>query len=149
MSAVGSASASQQPASGMVFEFPVRVYYEDTDAGGIVYYANYLRFFERARTEWLRALGATHAKLEAEDGLLFVVRDFTIEYLKPARLDDELIIDVRVTEARRASLTLEQSARIAGSDEILVKARARVATLRRGATRPAPMPQWLLQELNR
>jgi acyl-CoA thioester hydrolase len=149
MSAVGSASAAQQPASPAVFEFPVRVYYEDTDAGGIVYYANYLRFFERARTEWLRALGATHAKLEAEDGLLFVVRDFTIEYLKPARLDDELIIAVRVAEARRASLTLEQSARMAGSDEILVKARARVATLRRGATRPSPMPQWLLQELNR
>ncbi|MBW6495003.1 MAG: tol-pal system-associated acyl-CoA thioesterase, partial [Burkholderiaceae bacterium] len=125
------------------------VYYEDTDAGGIVYYANYLRFFERARTEWLRALGATHARLEAEDGLLFVVRDFNIEYLKPARLDDELVIAVRVAQARRASLTLEQSARIAGSDEILVKARARVATLRRGATRPSPLPQWLLQELNR
>ncbi len=149
MSVVRTSSAMESPASSAVFEFPVRVYYEDTDAGGIVYYANYLRFFERARTEWLRALGATHAKLEAEDGLLFVVRDFSIEYLKSARLDDELIIAVRVVEARRASLTLEQSARMAGTDEILVKARARVATLRRGATRPAPMPQWLLQELNR
>lgn len=149
MSVVRTSSAMERSASSAVFEFPVRVYYEDTDAGGIVYYANYLRFFERARTEWLRALGATHAKLEAEDGLLFVVRDFSIEYLKSARLDDELIIAVRVLETRRASLTLEQSARIAGTDEILVKARARVATLRRGATRPAPMPQWLLQELNR
>ncbi len=145
----GADSAAERAASSAVFEFPVRVYYEDTDAGGIVYYANYLRFFERARTEWLRALGATHARLEAEDGLIFVVRDLAVEYLRSARLDDQLIIDVRVAEARRASLTLVQSARVAGTDEILANARVRVATLRRGATRPAAMPDWLLQELNR
>ncbi len=144
----GSDGAAARAAPGTVFEWPVRVYYEDTDAGGIVYYANYLRFFERARTEWLRALGASHTKLEAEDGLLFVVCDLTIKYLKSARLDDQLIIDVRVAEARRASLTLAQTARLAGYDEILVSARVRVATLRRGATRPAPLPKWLLQELN-
>ena len=136
-------------ACGAVFEIPVRVYYEDTDAGGIVYYANYLRFFERARTEWLRSLGATHAKLEEDEGLIFVVRDLSVEYLRSARLDDQLTIAVRVVEARRASLTFEQSARICGSDEILATARVRVATLRRGSTRPTALPQWLLQELNR
>ncbi len=144
-----SARAPLATVPGASFEFPVRVYYEDTDAGGIVYYANYLRFFERARTEWLRALGATHQQLEADDGLLFVVRDLSIEYLKPARLDDELIIDVCVAEARRASLTLTQSARRAGSTETLVTASVRIAVLRRGASRPAALPDWLLQELNR
>lgn len=144
-----TARAPVATAPGASFEFPVRVYYEDTDAGGIVYYANYLRFFERARTEWLRALGATHRQLEDDDGLLFVVRDLSIEYRKPARLDDELVIDVRVAQARRASLTLTQSARHAGSTEALVTASVRIAVLRRGASRPAALPDWLLQELNR
>ena len=144
----GSETLPAAEAPGGVFEIPVRVYYEDTDAGGIVYYANYLRFFERARTEWLRALGATHGEMEAGDGLLFVVRDLAIEYRKPARLDDLLTVDVRVTEARRASLTLAQTARRAGSTETLVAATVRLAALRRGASRPSALPDWLLKELH-
>ena len=92
----------------------VRVYYEDTDAGGIVYYANYLRFFERARTDWLRAAGITHQDLSQVDGLGLVVRECAVQYLRPARLDDLLAIEVGVadpaTDLGRASLRLTQRA---------------------------------------
>ncbi len=86
----------------LAFSIPVRVYYEDTDAGGIVYHANYLRFLERARTDWLRALGAVHSRIAENSGAVFVVRDMTIDFQSPARLDDLLTVDVRVLEAKRA-----------------------------------------------
>ena len=92
----------------------VRVYYEDTDAGGIVYYANYLRFFERARTDWLRAAGISHRELSEVDGLCLVVRDCTVQYLRPARLDDLLAVEVGIanpaTDVGRASLRFSQRA---------------------------------------
>jgi acyl-CoA thioester hydrolase len=92
----------------------VRVYYEDTDAGGIVYYANYLKFFERARTDWLRAAGITHQELSQVEGLNLVVRECAVQYLRPARLDDLLAIEVAVadpaTDIGRASLRLTQRA---------------------------------------
>src|SRR5215831_11115633 len=81
-----------------LFSWKLRVYYEDTDAGGIVYYANFLKFFERCRTEWLRALGVEQARLAQESGLQFVVAQLAVDYLKPARLDDELTITARVGE---------------------------------------------------
>ena len=88
--------------------FPLRVYYEDTDAGGIVYYANYLRFAERARTEYLRSVGADHQTLLAEDGIAFTVRQCSVDYMSPAFLDDPLEVHTRFLEVRGASLRVEQ-----------------------------------------
>ncbi len=126
-----------------MFESRVRVYYEDTDAGGIVYHANYLRYFERARTDWLRSLGAVHTELDARHGLFFVVRDLAIEYLAPARLDDELVIDVHLLEARRATMRLAQVARLPGSTAPLAVTALRVAAIDRASGRPAGFPRWL------
>ena len=92
------------------FTWPVRVYWEDTDAGGIVFYANYLKFFERARTEWLRALGVEQQRLREQLGGMFVVSQTQLQYHRPARLDDLLLVTARVVEAGRASMTIEQTA---------------------------------------
>ena len=91
------------------FVWPVRVYYEDTDAGGVVYYANYLKFMERARTEWLRTRGFEQDVLIKEQDLVFAVRSLSIDYLRPARLDDLLQVRVTVSELRRASIVFEQT----------------------------------------
>ncbi len=127
---------------------PVRVYYEDTDAGGIVYYANWLRFFERARTDWLRALGFAHRRLADEFGVLLVVREIALDYRRPARLDDELIVDVRPLAARRASCVLWQSAHLAGEAQALVVASVRIAAIRSSDGRPTGFPRWLLESLS-
>jgi acyl-CoA thioester hydrolase len=92
------------------FRHPLRVYWEDTDAGGVVFYANYLKFFERARTEWLRALGFSQQQMLQDDGVMFVVADTSVRYLRSARLDDVLDVTVTVAEAGRASLRLHQQA---------------------------------------
>ena len=92
----------------MAFEWKVRVYWEDTDAGGIVFYANYLKFFERSRTEWLRSLGIEQQKLKARTGGMFVVAQTNVHYLRPARLDDELIVTSNLIETGRASMTIGQ-----------------------------------------
>ena len=86
------------------FRFPLRVYWEDTDAGGVVFYANYLKFFERARTEWLRSLGFSQEQLRLSLNVMFVVSELSVSYLKPARLDDLLEVDVTLEAARAASL---------------------------------------------
>lgn len=99
------------PASpGQVFEWPVRVYWEDTDAGGIVFYANYLKFFERARTEWLRSLGIAQQELRDRTGGMFVVLETSVRYRRPARLDDELIVTASMVETGRASMIIKQQA---------------------------------------
>lgn len=90
------------------FTFPIRVYWEDTDGGGIVYYANYLKFAERARTEWLRALGFDQSRLKAEAGIQFVVREANIRYRQPARLDDELSVSVEVENFNEHKVQLNQ-----------------------------------------
>ncbi|WP_439518455.1 tol-pal system-associated acyl-CoA thioesterase [Hydrogenophaga sp.] len=95
---------------GAPFTWRVRVYWEDTDAGGIVFYANYLKFFERARTEWLRELGIGQQSLRDEVGGMFIVSETRVQYHRPARLDDLLLVTARVQEAGRASLTIEQRA---------------------------------------
>ena len=92
------------------FRFKLRIYWEDTDAGGVVFYANYLRFFERARTEWLRSLGVEQQRLRDETGAMFIVTDTRVRYLSPARLDDMLDVTVRVQHAGRASIDLGQQA---------------------------------------
>jgi len=127
------------------FTMRVRVYYEDTDAGGIVYHANWLRWFERARTDWMRALGVEHSRLLSESGVGFVVRDMTIDYRRPARLDEELLVDVRLVDARRASWTLVQQARRLGEAEPLVSARMRIAAVHLATGRPTAIPRSLAE----
>ncbi len=112
--------------SGAHFSFNIRVYYEDTDAGGVVYYANYLRFFERARTEWLRAMGCEQGTLLRDSGVAFVARSAEIEYLKPAKLDDELNISSGIESVGRAQVVFAQRAASAG--EVIVEARMRIAS---------------------
>ena len=95
---------------GATFQWPLRVYWEDTDAGGIVFYANYLKFFERSRTEWLRSLGINQQQLKEITGGMFVVSETSLRYHRPARLDDELIVTARLIEKGRASLIIGQQA---------------------------------------
>src|SRR4029453_16833942 len=92
------------------FPFSIRVYWEDTDAGGVVFYANYLKFFERARTEWLRTLGFGQEEMRRQAGTMFIVTNTSVRYVQPARLDDQLEVTVEVREARQASLMLSQQA---------------------------------------
>jgi len=129
------------------FEWPLRVYIEDTDAGGIVYYANYLKFFERARSEWLRGLGFSQHEL-LEQGVRFVVRDLTIRYRSPALLDEEIVVTACITEVGRAGMTLNQSAlrRSEHADEILASAEVRLACIN-DAGRPMAIPVGIHQLL--
>ena len=107
------------------FTHPVRIYYEDTDAGGVVYYANYLKFLERCRTEWLRAIGHEQADLLRDPGIAFVVRSVSLEYLKPARLDDMLLVSLEVEKISRSQIFFRQHIRRAnpvakdGWDELI------------------------------
>ena len=117
--------------------FPIRVYYEDTDAGGVVYYANYLRFAERARTEFMRDAGADHAGMLRDTGLSFFVRRCEADYLKPARLDDLLHVETRITHVGGASLEALQTVKRDGED--LVRLKVKLACLNR-AGRPARLP---------
>ena len=127
------------------FFWPVRVYWEDTDAGGIVYYANYLKFMERARTEWLRGNGIEQLPLKEQHGMMFVVVDLDARYRKPARYGDELQITCSVVEHRRASLTFQQQIFRGGLDgELLVQGRARVACLDAVSLKPKALPAELL-----
>lgn len=96
--------------SANVFHWPVRIYWEDTDAGGIVFYANYLKFFERARTEWLRHLGINQQSLRETTGGMFVVSASQVNYLRPARLDDLLSVSAQLSDVARASMTITQAA---------------------------------------
>ena len=98
------------------FTIPVRIYYEDTDAGGVVYYANYLKFLERCRTEWLRAIGHDQADLLRDPGIAFVVRSVSLEYLKPARLDEQLTVSLEVEKITRSQIFFRQHIRRACPD---------------------------------
>jgi acyl-CoA thioester hydrolase len=129
-----------------VFSIPIRVYYEDTDAGGVVYYANYLKFMERARTEWLRSLGFGQEELARDPGVVFAVRSATLEFLKPARLDDLLEVSVRLVKGARASLTLAQQVRRGG--EVLCEGETRVACLDARRFAPVAIPDSILARLN-
>ncbi|MDW8470189.1 MAG: tol-pal system-associated acyl-CoA thioesterase [Burkholderiales bacterium] len=136
----------QAPGAQTEFAWQVRVYYEDTDRGGVVYYANYLRFFERARTEWLRALGIEHERLASAEGRGFVVARAEIDFRVGARLDDLLTVTVRPLEVQRASLWLGQQARRADG-RVCAEARIRVACVRLRDMRPQPLPATLRAEL--
>ncbi len=130
------------------FTWRLRVYWEDTDAGGVVYHAGYLRFMERARSEWLRARGVDQLALRESTGLGFVVRDMQIDFLTPARLDDELVVSVDVETVRRASLTFMQNVRRYGDCTDLARARVRVACVDIDRMRPAPVPDNLMARIS-
>ncbi len=133
------------PSAPETFSFPVRVYYEDTDTAGVVYYANYLRYLERGRTEWLRALGVEQLRLAQEAGLVFAVRSLNIEYLKPARLDDRLAVLTALTLLGRAQVTLKQQ--IERSGETLVEASVRIACLDTKKMKPAALPEEIRRKM--
>ena len=123
------------------FTFPVRVYWEDTDAGRVVYYASYLKFLERARTEWLRALGIDQVKLLREERLQFVVVEANVRYHRPARFDDELVVSVTLASLRGASVEMGQEVRRGG--ELLVSATVRAACIDAETLKPRPLPRAL------
>lgn len=125
--------------------WPVRVYYEDTDAGGVVFYANYLKFMERARTEWLRGLGVEQQKLAQESDIGFVVAELDMKYRAPAKLDDQLIVQTTITQAGRASLNFAQ--RVVLADKVLAEGQIRVGCVRLSRLKPAVLPETLLNKI--
>ncbi len=125
--------------SAQRFNWPVRVYYEDTDRGGIVYYANYLKFLERARTEWLRALGFRQTELAARAGIVFVVRSVAIEYLKPSLLDDSLQVTLEPVKVGAGQIVVTQQVKREG--EVLVTAEVRLACVDARTYRPVRIPK--------
>ena len=139
------------------FRWPVRVYWEDTDAGGIVFYANYLKFFERSRTEWLRTLGVQQQRLRDSTGGMFVVTETSIRYHRPARLDDELIVTARLLELGRASLIIGQQALLKSEHEeipqssrpdgLLSEGRIRIGWVDASSMRPARLPAAIVSRL--
>jgi acyl-CoA thioester hydrolase len=130
-----------------MFSLPVRVYWEDTDAGGVVYYANYLRFMERARSEWLRGLGFEQDQLRDEAGVVFVVRRVVIDYLAPARFNDLLDVSVRLLETGRASIDVEQD--IAVGPTRLAFASVKLVCVDAARFKPAKIPADLFQQITR
>ncbi len=128
------------------FVWPVRIYYEDTDAGGVVYYANYLKFMERARTEWLRVLGFEQNELREQHGILFIVNHVSVDFRRPGRFNDQLQVSVRIQRRRRASLDLIQEVKRL-PDEVLCAGRVRIACVDAGTLRPRPMPDDVLKEI--
>ncbi|MDE2429174.1 MAG: tol-pal system-associated acyl-CoA thioesterase [Burkholderiales bacterium] len=128
------------------FEWPARVYYEDTDAGGIVFYANYLKFFERARTEWLRAAGINQQQLSAEHQVMFVVKATTVEYDAPARLDDELKLTVVVEKLGRASILFSQEAWC--GERLLVTGKIKVGCVGSNSLKPTPIPSHVVEKIS-
>ncbi|MEW6414736.1 MAG: tol-pal system-associated acyl-CoA thioesterase [Pseudomonadota bacterium] len=131
----------------MAFVWPVRVYWEDTDAGGVVYYANYLKFMERARSEWLRSQGFEQDVLRDEAGVVFVVRRVEIDYLAPARFNDALAVSVALHETGRASIVVRQE--LLRGDERLVQAEVTLACVDAARFKPVRMPESLVQALIR
>jgi acyl-CoA thioester hydrolase len=127
------------------YQWNIRVYYEDTDTGGVVFYANYLKFFERARSELLRACGADQSALADAHGVLFVVRSTAVDYLSPARLDDLLVIDSTITRLGRASVDFAQTARRA--DTVLAQGAIRVGCVARDTFRPEEIPSHVRHSL--
>lgn len=124
--------------------FPIRVYYEDTDLAGIVYYANYLRFIERARTEWVRSLGVDQVRLRREEGIVFAVRRLEADYLRPAKFDDELAVTTRPAGATGARIVLEQEV-LRGGERLFAATVTLVCLTETGA--PARIPAEIRQRL--
>jgi len=126
------------------FSWPVRVYYEDTDSGGVVYYANYLKFMERARTEWLRAHGFEQSVLVREHGVIFVVRDVHISYLRPAVFDDLLQVTVKIHATGRSWIEFVQTVE---RDEILSQARVKIVCVNQLSFKPVEIPDIIREKM--
>ena len=127
------------------FRFPMRVYWEDTDAAGIVFYANYLKFFERARSEWLRSCGFEQERLRNETGIAFVVTETSVRYRRPARLDDMITVSVEVNRLGQASLEVAQQAW--RGEELLASGTIRIGCVDLGTFRPRRFPDDILLSL--
>jgi acyl-CoA thioester hydrolase len=132
------------PAS-LLFRWPLRVYYEDTDAGGVVYYGNYLKFFERCRTEWLRSIGVEQQRLAVDHGLMFVVARAEIDYRRPARLDDALHADMQVLRLARVSFEFAQN--LTRGAELLAELRIKVACVDARTLAPKLLPEFVAAPL--
>ena len=132
--------------SDPIFTWPTRVYWEDTDAGGVVYHASYLRFLERARTEWLRARGVAQQRVRDEFGVLFVVRDLSIDFVAAASLDDDLDVTIQTFERRSASLSFVQCILRRADGAPLTRARVRAACIDAATWQPRRIPDNLLEE---
>jgi len=131
-------------AAAPTFSIPCRIYWEDTDAGGVVYYANYLKFMERCRTDWLRALGIDQLRLRAERRLQFVVVSVAVDFLRPAILNDEILVTAELERLSGATIVFKQT--ILRGNAQLIDATARVACLDSGTLRPRPIPKDLFTE---
>ncbi|WP_256775473.1 MULTISPECIES: tol-pal system-associated acyl-CoA thioesterase [unclassified Stenotrophomonas] len=127
------------------FSWPTRIYWEDTDAGGVVYHARYVAFMERARTEWMRALGFGQERTRTDHGMVFAVRAMTLDFLKPARLDDALDVTATLVQCKRASMVFDQ--RVCRGDETLLTAQVRIAALDASTFKPRGMDDALLAAL--
>ena len=143
-------TVSRLLAGALVSEFiwPVRVYYEDTDSGGVVYYANYLKFMERARTEWLRSFGIEQDRLRDRDGVIFAVRSAHAEFLRPGRFNDRLIVVSNIASRGRASLVFEQ--KVVRNDEVretLCAAEVKVACIDAATMKPRAIPREIITEI--
>jgi|TARA_R110000822_G_scaffold197407_10_gene335427 acyl-CoA thioester hydrolase len=127
-------------------ELQLRVYWEDTDASGVVYHANYLKWAERGRTEWLRALGGEQQRWIVEAGIAFTVAEMTVRYRRPARLDDRVLIKTELGVQRRASLMFEQRALLADSGELLAQMSVKAGCVDVKTFRPRPLPEWFFSQ---
>ncbi len=128
------------------FSLPLRVYYEDTDSGGVVYYANYLKFMERARTEWLRSFGFEQDELSRRDGILFAVRSARVEYLRPARFNDSLEVSVILDRQGPASMVFQQEVR--REAEVLCSGEIKIACLDTAGFSPVLIPKHIVSRIN-
>ncbi len=128
------------------FLWPVRVYYEDTDAGGVVFYANYLKFLERARTELLRSYGFEQDELRAEENVIFAVRSVHVDYLKPARFNDSLNVSAELSQSKKTSFYFTQE--VMRGDEVLCRAEVRIACLAADSMRPKAIPAIIMEKLD-
>ena len=135
------------PTDHVEFAWPVRVYWEDTDAGGVVYYANYLRFMERARSEWLRQRGLVQSTMAEDIGAILVVTSLQCNYIKPARLDDELTISVELTRLGKASMQMAQQVRRSIDNELLLSGEVKAACLDAQSWTPRRFPERLATAL--
>ncbi|HFD79533.1 MAG TPA: tol-pal system-associated acyl-CoA thioesterase [Gammaproteobacteria bacterium] len=131
----------------MQFWWPVRVYYEDTDSGGVVYYANYLKFMERARTERLRGLGFEQDALCRDHGILFAVHSLELAFRRPARFNDRLEVSAELRDSRRASLGFHQEIRRSGESDILCSGQVRIACVDARSFKPRSIPDFIRSEL--
>jgi len=139
--------------STLPFTHSIRIYWEDTDAGGIVFYANYLKFMERGRTEWLRSLGIEQQRLRDDVGGMFVVSEANIKYLQPARLDDELVVTAQLQSAGRASMTIAQQVLLkpkqpTDTPVLLCEGTIRIGWVDAASMRPARIPPTLIQTIS-